>query len=149
MDPSSPHPLTWMHFGHPLRFAAVPCRGMWQLWENVMEVIEKMEKTNTMTNTWGKTRTDKDKLVLEDGIRRYINMIARGCLYLLRNRATKSSGAEIGSNPSSGNSNVSGRGLGVFVVVRLGWIAAAGAAWDSPSSSRHHSVLRGFLSRLG
>ena len=93
-----------------------------------MEVIEKMEMTNTMTNTWGKTRTDKDKLVLEDGIRRYINMIARGCFYLLRNRATKSSGAEIGSNPSSGNSNVSGRGLGVFVVVRLGCIAAAGAA---------------------
>ena len=32
-----------------------------KLWENVMEVIVKIEKTNTMTNTWGKTKTDKDK----------------------------------------------------------------------------------------
>ena len=30
---------------------------MWQLWENAMEVIIKMEKTNTMTNTWGETKT--------------------------------------------------------------------------------------------
>ena len=34
-----------------------------KLWENVMKVIVKIEKTNTMTNTWGKTKTkiDKDK----------------------------------------------------------------------------------------
>ena len=31
---------------------------MWQLWEKVMEVvIVKIEKTDTMTNTWGKTKT--------------------------------------------------------------------------------------------
>ena len=34
-----------------------------KLWENVMDV--KIEKTNTMTNTWGKTKTDKDKNVGE------------------------------------------------------------------------------------
>ena len=28
-----------------------------QLWENVMEVILKIDKTNTMTNTRGKTKT--------------------------------------------------------------------------------------------
>ena len=34
------------------------CRGMWQLWEKVMEVvIVKIEKTDTMTNTWGRTKT--------------------------------------------------------------------------------------------
>ena len=34
-----------------------------KLWENVMEVIVKIEKTNTMTNTWRntKTKTHKDK----------------------------------------------------------------------------------------
>ena len=38
------------------------CRGMWQLWEKVMEVvIVKIEKTNTMTNKWGKTKTKTDK----------------------------------------------------------------------------------------
>ena len=38
-----------------------------KLWENVMEVMVKIEKTNTMTNTWGKTKTktDKDKNVVE------------------------------------------------------------------------------------
>ena len=42
-----------------------------KLWENVMEVIVKIEKTNTMTNTWRKTKTktktktDKDKNVRE------------------------------------------------------------------------------------
>ena len=36
-----------------------------KLWENVMDVIVKIEKTNTMTNTWGKTKTDKDKNVGE------------------------------------------------------------------------------------
>ena len=30
-----------------------------KLWENVMEVIVKIEKTNTMTNTRGKTKTEK------------------------------------------------------------------------------------------
>ena len=31
---------------------------MWQLWEKVMEVvIVKRERTDTMTNTWGKTKT--------------------------------------------------------------------------------------------
>ena len=29
-----------------------------KLWKNVMEVIVKIEKTNTMTNTWGKTKTE-------------------------------------------------------------------------------------------
>ena len=28
-----------------------------KLWENVMEIIVKIEKTNTMTNTWGNTKT--------------------------------------------------------------------------------------------
>ena len=28
-----------------------------KLWENVMEAIMKIEKTNTMTNTWGKAKT--------------------------------------------------------------------------------------------
>ena len=28
-----------------------------KLWENVMEVVVKIKKTNTMTNTWGKTKT--------------------------------------------------------------------------------------------
>ena len=34
-----------------------------KLWGNVMDVIVKIEKTNTMTNTWRntKTKTDKDK----------------------------------------------------------------------------------------
>ena len=41
---------------------------MWQLWGNVMEVIVKIEKKNTMTNTLGKTKTktDKDKHVREE-----------------------------------------------------------------------------------
>ena len=38
-----------------------------KLWENVMEVVVKIKKTNTMTNTWGKTKTntDKDKNIVE------------------------------------------------------------------------------------
>ena len=38
---------------------------MSQFWEVVMEVIVKTGKTNTMTNTWGKTntKTEKDKNV--------------------------------------------------------------------------------------
>ena len=32
-----------------------------KLWENVMYVPVKIEKTNTMTNTWGKTKTKTDK----------------------------------------------------------------------------------------
>ena len=34
-----------------------------KLWENVMEAIVKIEKTNRMTNTWRQTKkkTDKDK----------------------------------------------------------------------------------------
>ena len=38
---------------------------MSQFWEVVMEVIVKTGKTNTMTNTWGKTKTktEKDKKV--------------------------------------------------------------------------------------
>ena len=35
--------------------------SLWKLWENIMEVIVKIEKTNTMTNVWGKTKTDKNK----------------------------------------------------------------------------------------
>ena len=31
--------------------------------ENIMELIVKIEKTNTMTNTRRKTKTDKDKNV--------------------------------------------------------------------------------------
>ena len=31
--------------------------SLWQLWKKVMEVMVKIEKTNTMTNTWGKTKT--------------------------------------------------------------------------------------------
>ena len=49
---------------HPrciLRSEAVDLEGMRgchrKLWENVMEVIIKTEKTNTMTNTLGKART--------------------------------------------------------------------------------------------
>ena len=32
-----------------------------KLWENVMEVMVKIEKTNTMTNIWGNTQTGTDK----------------------------------------------------------------------------------------
>ena len=43
-----------------------------QFWKNVIEFIIKTEKTNTMTNIWGKakteTKTDKDKNVGEYGI---------------------------------------------------------------------------------
>ena len=35
------------------------CHG--KLWKNVMEVIVKIEKTNIMTNTRGKTKTKTDK----------------------------------------------------------------------------------------
>ena len=37
-------------------------QGMWQLWENEMEVIVKMEKTNTMTNTWERQRQTKKRM---------------------------------------------------------------------------------------
>ena len=35
------------------------CHG--KLWENVMEFIVKIEKTNTMTNTWGRQRQRQAK----------------------------------------------------------------------------------------
>ena len=35
------------------------CQVVSQLWE--MEVIVKLRKTNTMTNTWVKTKTETDK----------------------------------------------------------------------------------------
>ena len=38
-------------------------QGMWQHWENFLGVIVKIEKTNTMKNTWRKTKTNKDKNV--------------------------------------------------------------------------------------
>ena len=64
---------------HPrciLRSEAVDLEGMRgchrKLWENVMEVIVKIEMTNTMTNPWErkrqrqtKTKIDKDKNVGE------------------------------------------------------------------------------------
>ena len=36
-----------------------------KVWGNIMELIVKIEKTNTMTNTRRKTKTDKDKNVGE------------------------------------------------------------------------------------
>ena len=33
------------------------CGRFRKLWENVMEVIVKIEKANTMTNTWRNTKT--------------------------------------------------------------------------------------------
>ena len=34
------------------------CGRLRKIWENVMEVIVKIEEANTMTNTWGKTKTN-------------------------------------------------------------------------------------------
>ena len=38
---------------------------MWELWENVMEVIVKIEKNKYNDKYMGKTKTDKDKNVGE------------------------------------------------------------------------------------
>ena len=37
-----------------------------KLWENVMEAIVKLEKTNTMTNTWRQTKTKTKTRIAEN-----------------------------------------------------------------------------------
>ena len=37
-----------------------------KLWENVMEVIVKIEKANAMTNTWGNTKTNTNTRMTEN-----------------------------------------------------------------------------------
>ena len=53
--------LLLLHLRCFLTSKAVDLAGMRgchrKLWENVMKVIVKIIKTNTMTNTWGKTKT--------------------------------------------------------------------------------------------
>ena len=50
------------------------------IWDHVMEVIENIGKTNTMTIKWGKTKskTDKDKNVVNKRITvRYSSRLQR------------------------------------------------------------------------